>query len=255
MAEDFDFELDMDDAPKQEDKQPQQPEVDEDLLALARALKKAKEDPETRRVLAAALGVQEQPQPQPAQPVVDPREEELKQKREQAAQLQAEIAQLPPDDPKRQELLAQLVLLNTEIARLEPLVEVGKQMSTMQAAQLALTRLQQHATQLLMSDPRYATLTPEQKQAVLSGVQNGLFQLYSQSPDQLNHPAATQFVEMMVRNLAFEYLIPKPPHDPGVNQPGQPGEQIPRDLLEQAKADGIDPKLLLEELKSLRGEQ
>jgi len=265
MAEDFEFDLDLENEAqdtKQEDNKQQAagiPEgVDPETWALAVALKKAKEDPDARRVLASALGVSEQPASQPVnkqpQQPVDPREEELKKKREEIERIEAELAQLPPDDPRRQDLLARLVLLNTEVARIEPIIEMNKKMGIMQQAQMAMMQLLQYANQVLMTDPRYASLHNEQKQAIMMGVQNGLAQLLNNAPDQLLHPNAMQFVDMAIRNLAFEFLVPKAPHDPGVNQPGKAQETIPKELLEQAKADGIDPKILLEELKALRGE-
>lgn len=268
MAEEFEFDLDLEEGTqdnKQQDTDKQQgtgiPEgVDPETWALAVALKKAKEDPDTRHMLASALGVNEQqaasqPVNQQPQRVVDPREEELNKKREEIARIEAELAQMPPDDPKRQDLLARLVLLNTEVARLEPIIEMNKKMGTMQQAQMAMMQLLQYANQVLATDPRYAALHSEQKQAIIMGVQNGLAQLLNTAPDQLLHPNAMQFVDMAIRNLAFEFLVPKAPHDPGVNQPGKPQESIPRELLEQAKEDGIDPKILFEEIKALRGDR
>jgi len=249
MMEDERFEIDMD---MTEDEKPEQkpaqglPEgLDQETLALAMALKKIKEDPSVRSVFEAALGHDRQPQQ--AQPAVDPREQELNQKKQRLAELEAQYAQLPEDDPRRAQLAVEIVTLRTEIASLEPLIAVERRVKPIEQTLLhtRMNELYLFAQNLLMGDRRYDRLTAEQKQMILQNIRAGLERMLRENPAGLQDPNATMYLEQLINSYAFQFMVPQPPHDPGVNQPQQgASSQIPPEILEEAKRDGVDIEML-----------
>lgn len=237
--------------------------VDPEVLELAIALKKLREDPSVA-ALAAQLQQQSQPQPgfanllaqpgQPApQPTEDPEVKRLEEVNKEITELRQRYMTLSPDSEEANTIAMRLAELQNEKLVLEPKVMMKQQLRPIQQAQVTLqvnTLLNQVATRL-NTDPRLSQLTPEQKQYVYGVVQNALNQLAQTAPDQLLSNAAVSLVEAAMRSAVFEILLPANPYDPGHNtqQNNDPLSQLPRELVEAAKEDGIDLKTLVENLK------
>jgi len=258
--------------PEEQDTQPAQPQgnvppgIDPEVYELAIALKKLREDPRVAQ-LATQLQNQNAPQfgvpgvaqpgfmqpgaPQPAEP--DPETKRLQEVEAELAKLRQEYMTLAPDSEEAQRIALRLGELQNEKLLLEPKVMLKKQLQPIQQAQVTLqvnTLLQQVANRL-NTDPRLAQLGQEQKTYVYNVVQNALQQLAAQSPQQLLSPVATSLVEAAMRSAVYEVLLPANPYDPGHNsqQKVDPLSQLPKEIVEAAKEDGIPLDKLVQNLK------
>lgn len=237
------------------------PGIDPEVYELAVALKKLREDPQV-----AALASQLQAGQQPVQaatapgmpgvqqqPEIDPEAKRLEEVNQKIAELRQRYMQVEPSSEEANRIAMELAELQNEKLVLEPKVAVKQQLAPIRQAQAALqvTTLLQQVAMRLNSDPRLAKLTPEQKQYVYAVVQDALTKLSQQAPDQLLGPVGPSLVEAAIRSAVYDVVLPSAPYDPGhgMQQNANPMDQIPREILEAAKEDGVPLKTLVENLK------
>jgi len=237
--------------------------VDEETLAIAMAIKKAKEDPQVASLFRQVVGVENtqpaQQQPQAA-PQVTPEEQQLESVRKEIAQIEERLRSTSPESDDYAQLMNRLALLRLDEARLEPTVRIQREMAPLREnqARTALYQLSMVARQRVESDP-VLSQNPTAKQVALQKVEQSLNELFRQAPDQLLSPQVNEFIEAIVRGVAYEYMLPKPPHDPGMNAQGTGGGTVvPKEIEALASKFGLDPKevaqLAQQEAERMRAE-
>ncbi len=224
-------------------------EIDQETLALAMALKKAKEDPQTAALFREVVGGGGTPAPAAQQnmTVKSPEEEQLEKVRAEIATIEERLRSIPPDSDEATHLMSRMAMLKLDEARLEPVVRVAKELEPMRASQVqnAIWQLAQMANNRIASDPVLRD-KPDAQAIARQKVDEGLRKLAQTAPDQLLTPQVHDFIEAIVRSVAYDAMVPSAPYDQAVNTPTHNQKpDIPRDVLEMAKRRGIDPEDIL----------
>lgn len=244
---------------EQSDKQPPAPAVppgiDPEVYELAIALKKLKEDPQ---VAALASQLQQPAQPpaysvQQQQPTIDPEAKRLEEVTQKIAELRRRYMEVEPNSEEANRIAMELAELQNEKLVLEPKVAVKQQLEPIKQAQVALqtTALLQQVAMRLDTDPRLSQLNQQQKQHVYATVQRALTELANKAPEQLLSPVGPSLVEAAIRSAVYEVVLPAAPYDAGhgTQQNNDPLSQLPREILEAAKEDGVPLDALVKTLK------
>ena len=266
MSEDT-FEINMDtveDAKDTQQPQAQQPPipegVDPETWALAVALKKAKEDPQMAAMFARVAQPQaQQPAAQP-QPEVLPEQKRLEEVRAEIAQLEEKLSRTAPDDPEYASIVNRIAMLKLEEAKLEPVVTVKREIGPLRQFQIQtlIAQLGAWANQRIAADP-VLSKNPQGMQLALTRVNAALQELNTLATRRdVSLAEGQQLVETIIRNTAYEVMVPQVPYDPGVNA-GQPvnrkrvEDEIPEDVKKLAEQEGIDFDELKRVVEELTG--
>lgn len=252
--------LDMDDVEKDTQQENANPfaEVDQETLALAMALKKAKEDPATAELFRQVIGggsPATAPNQPPAQPQVSAEEKQLEEIRTQIRNIEDRLRTLTTDSEEYGQLMNQLAMLKLDEAKLEPVVRLKRELQPLRQnqAQAALWQWTDFARKRIDSDP-ILSQKPEAARTALARVEEGLNDLFNRAPDQLVLPQVRDFIEAIVRSVAYDVTVPSPPHDAGGNAGRSTATpDVPKELLEAAQRRGVKVEDIIEYAKRFGG--
>ena len=230
--------------------------LDPETIALAMAVKKAKEDPNFRSVLQSAIS-QNQTNDVQQQTQEDEDEKRLRELKAELESLKQKAQYLDPSSDEFNRISQRVAELELEILKLEPKVYVKKALTPIQQQQvyIALQNAIAYANNVLFNNPRLARIPNEKKMQIFSVVQQALNEVYQRDPRSLMNPQNVQsFVDAIIARGLMDVLLP-PPSDPGLNNPSASTNDtvsIPEHVKRELKQLGISEEEYLKNLNELK---